>query len=153
MVESKGSSDAATGVSAAGDTAAAHKAVSDSALEAYGYCTNVLRLWFGTYSIGAPALLLSNDKIRQIVLASAQGKGLLSCFAAAIALQVFLTFVNKFTQYGVYELYGGSKTKNWFTVGSEKVSDWIIIDFIVDVATMGFLAYGTIRLYGIVAGG
>jgi hypothetical protein len=122
-----------------------------NALEAYGYCTNVLRLWFGTYSIGAPALILSNDKLRQVVMSSAGGKGVLSCFAGAIALQVFLTFVNKFTQYGVYELHGSTKTKNWFTLGSEKVSDWIIIDLIADVATIVFLALGTIRLYGIVS--
>jgi len=125
--------------------------IAKNSLEAYGYCTNVLRLWFGTYSIGAPALILSNDKLRQVVLASVNGKGVLSCFAAAIALQVFLTFVNKFTQYGVYELYGGSKTRNWFTLGSEKVSDWIMIDLVVDVATLFFLAFGTIKLYGIVA--
>jgi hypothetical protein len=43
--------------------------IAKAALDAYGYCTNILRVWFGAYSIGVPALILSTDKLRQMILA------------------------------------------------------------------------------------
>ena len=126
--------------------------VAKSALASYDYFTNILRLWFGAYSIGTPALIVNSDKLRAIVLASPDGKGLLTCFAAAIALQVFLTFLNKYTQYGVYNLYGNPPTRKWWTLGSEKISEWIVIDLLIDVATIAFLSIGTISLYRILVG-
>lgn len=43
--------------------------IAKATLDAYGYCTNILRAWFGAYSIGVPALILSTDKLRQLILA------------------------------------------------------------------------------------
>jgi hypothetical protein len=125
--------------------------IAKSALEAYGYCTNILRAWFGAYSIGVPALILSSDKLRQTMLASGLSKRVLSCFAGAIALQVFLTFVNKYSQYGVYERYGSSKTRNWLTAGAVSISDWMWVDFISDVGTIIFLVIGSLMTFDIVA--
>jgi len=125
--------------------------IAKAALEAYGYCTNILRAWFGAYSIGVPALILSSDKLRQTMLASGHSKPVLSCFAGAIALQVFLTFVNKYSQYGVYERYGSSKTKNWLTAGAVSISDWMWVDFLSDVGTIIFLVIGSFMIFDIVA--
>jgi hypothetical protein len=125
--------------------------IAKAALDAYGYCTNILRAWFGAYSIGVPALVLSTDKLRQALLASKWNQAVLCCFAGAIALQVFLTFINKYTQYGVYERYGTSKTMNWFTKGSESISDWIWVDFIADVGTIIFLVVGSVMVFDIFA--
>ncbi len=85
------------------------------------------------------------------MLASGRSKAVLSCFAGAIALQVLLTFINKYSQYGVYERYGGSKTKNWLTAGAESISDWMWVDFTSDVGTIVFLVIGTIMMFNIVA--
>ena len=125
--------------------------IAKAALEAYGYCTNVLRAWFGAYSIGVPALVLSTDKLRQPLLASGHSKSALGCFVGAIALQVLLTFINKYTQYGVYERYGTAKTRNWFTAGSESISDWILVDFVADVGTIVCLVAGSLAIFNIIA--
>ena len=135
------------------ETAAAKKdeEIAKDSLEAYGYCTNILRAWFGAYSIGVPALILSTDKVRQLILASRDSRGLLGCFAGAIALQVLLTFLNKYTQYGVYERHSHSKTTNWFTSGSVKISDWILVDFIADAGTIVLLVFGSFMTYNAIA--
>lgn len=134
-----------------GETKKNDKEIAKAALDAYGYCTNILRAWFGAYSIGVPALILSTDKLRQMILASGWSKQILGCFAGAIALQVFLTFINKYTQYGVYERYGTSPTKNWFTKGSETVSDWILVDFSADVGTIILLVIGSLMTFSVIA--
>ena len=134
-----------------GDSKKNDEEIAKAALDAYGYCTNILRAWFGAYSIGVPALILSTDKLRQMILASGWSKQVLGCFAGAIALQVFLTFINKYTQYGVYERYGTSRTKNWFTKGSETVSDWILVDFSADVGTIILLVIGSLMTFSVVA--
>jgi hypothetical protein len=134
-----------------GDSKKHNEDIAKAALDAYGYCTNILRAWFGAYSIGVPALILSTDKLRQSILACGLSKQILGCFAGAIALQVLLTFINKYTQYGVYERYGTSHTKNWFTKGSETVSDWILVDFSADVGTIILLVIGSLMTFSVIA--
>jgi hypothetical protein len=112
-------------------------------LEGYSTSTALLKAWLGAYSVGVPAFLFTHEKV--LAKLSAQGRAacVAEIFAAAIALQVFVTLLNKYTQWGVYARHSAPKRINWYTNLCEKMSEWIWLDAIADIATIALLAWGS----------
>lgn len=110
----------------------------------YAEHNKVLRVWLVAYGVGAPVLFLNNKLIWQTIASSQYRGEVISLFALGVLMQVLLAFVNKFTQWCLYYGTENSKFKRtrWYTV-SEKVSEWIWLDFVLDLFTIGLFVAAT----------
>jgi hypothetical protein len=114
------------------------------ALGAYDFGMKTLRAWLGTYSVGVPAFLFTRETALRRLVQHEDAYRVALMFAIAIALQVALTFINKYTQWLVYARH--SEPSGWdnkLTRWAEKVSEWIWIDLLFDFGTIVFLVMGT----------
>jgi hypothetical protein len=121
-------------------------------LNAYDFSTGVLRAWLGAYSVGVPAFLFTHEAILKKLVAHHRATCIAEIFAGAIALQVLITFINKYVQWGVYTRHSPPKRINWYTDFCENASEWIWMDAIVDVATIVLLAWGTLMVFSSLVG-
>ena len=112
-------------------------------LEGYGTSTNLLKAWLGAYSVGVPAFLFTHDKILTKLVAQGRAACIAELFAAAIALQVLVTLINKYVQWGVYARHSTPKRINGYTNLCERMSEWIWLDALADLATVALLAWGS----------
>jgi hypothetical protein len=116
-------------------------------LKAYDFSTGLLRAWLGAYSVGVPALLLTHDGALKRLVAQHQATRIAGIFALAIGLQVAITLINKYIQWGAYARHSPPKRINWYTDLCETASEWIWLDAIVDITTIGLLAWGSITVF------
>jgi hypothetical protein len=116
-------------------------------LKAYDFSTGVLRAWLGAYSVGVPAFLFTHDDVLKKLVAQHRAVYIAEIFALAVALQVAITFINKYIQWGVYSRHSPPRRINWYTNLCEKMSEWILVDALVDIATIVFLGWGSFLVF------
>lgn len=122
-------------------------------LDAYGEHSKVIRTWFVAYGIGAPVLLLTDKELAPAVRASGEARGIALWFLVAVALQVLLAALNKFAMWG---LYYGTVTPRFQDRRAYRIAFWfserILIDLLVDVATLICFGIATWSVFGVVVG-
>jgi len=116
-------------------------------LDAYDFSTGILRAWLGAYSVGVPAFLFTHDEVLKKLVAQHRAAHIAELFALAIVLQVLITLINKYVQWGVYARHSTPKRINRYTNLCEKASEWIWMDAIADIATIVFLAWGSLLVF------
>lgn len=116
-------------------------------LSSYNNATGLLRAWLGAYSVGVPAFLFTHDSVLTKLVAQRKAALVAEIFALAIACQVAITFLNKYVEWGVYDRYSPPERDNWYTRICDKISEWIWLDLIADVATIAFLAWGSVTVF------
>jgi len=113
-----------------------------------GYSTT-LRTWFVAYGVGAPVLMLNNEKVRDAVTKSGEARTLALFFLAGVALQVLLAALNKATAWILYSAAGASKkhsAKRWYQRWADVISEQFWIDLTVDVLTGVAFVMATFKL-------
>ncbi len=112
--------------------------------KAYEEYSKVLRTWFVAYGIGGPVLLLTNEALAKAVKISGQGKSLAALFLIAVALQVVLAALNKFSMWGIYfgEFKQAFKSTLRYRI-CQWFSDAFWIDLLIDVLTLSLFAIAT----------
>jgi len=108
----------------------------------------ILRTWLVAYGIGAPALILTNEKITANLLDKPSIKCFAMAFLAGVILQVFLASLNKIIMWCCY--YGEEVDPDFQETKRFKVAYYISsqfwIDIVIDVSTMLAFGYATFGL-------
>lgn len=119
--------------------------------QAYSDHAKILRTWLVAYGIGAPVLLVTNERIAASLSVSRRAREIALCFLVGVALQVILATVNKAT---MWMLYRGEGSEEFRGRMRYRVSDWLSeqfwIDFVADVLAMALFAYATFRAFLVV---
>ena len=67
-------------------------------LQAYNSATNLLLAWLGTYSVGVPAFLFTNQAALTKLVSQQKTARVAVIFGLAIASQVLITLLNKYIE-------------------------------------------------------
>jgi len=102
----------------------------DGLFKAYENYSTTLRTWLVSYGIGAPVLLLSNDKIWNAFSVSSTSSRIAAAFLAGVAFQVVLASLNKYAMWFGYQGEEDPKTKE---MRSYKFYSWFADRFWIDV--------------------
>ncbi len=117
----------------------------------YEWHANTLRTWLVAYGIGAPVLLLTQDKLYDKVLISGVAQSIATLFLVGVALQVLLAFWNKtimwICHYG--ETMPDFKKTCRYKI-AEFLSEFYIVDFLCDLASIVVFAWATFRVCAVV---
>ena len=119
---------------------------------AYQYHSNLLRTWLVAYGIGGPVLLLTNDSLWGQLQASGEVNFIATFFLIGVALQILLAALNKAIMWTLYhgEVKLKFQTTKWYTM-ADRLSTQIWIDLVTDFASMAFMAWATVTVFGIIA--
>ena len=116
----------------------------------YEEYSKVLRTWFVAFGIGAPVLLLTNERIAEAIKASGEARGVVSLFLLGVGLQVLIAALNKAS---MWSLYYGEVQNSFKGFIRYKVAYWFSeqfwIDFLVDASTMICFGVATFSAYEI----
>jgi hypothetical protein len=119
--------------------------VDDGYFKAYEEYSRTLRNWLTAYGIGAPVILLSNEKIWLAVLASEKALLASAFFLGAVSIQVILAALNKSL---MWALYFGTEHPEFRSRRRYRVADWFSeqfwFDFICDSISVILLAVATL---------
>jgi hypothetical protein len=127
--------------------AADKKELARGSYASYESGRNVLRAWLAAYSIGVPALILTTSSLREELKKHGTADSVMLLFGSAIALQVAITWFNKYTQWGTYAFHADPPEITRFTKLCDRVSSWIWIDCAVDLSSMVALVWGSAVAY------
>jgi hypothetical protein len=116
----------------------------DGHYSVYEEHAKTLRTWLVAYGIGGPVLILSKDSIWTKLGETGLLRPMAELFLAGVVLQVLLSAVNKSAMWACY--YG--EIEPAYTITKRyKFGLWLselyIIDFAIDLASMGLFAYAT----------
>lgn len=111
---------------------------------AYSEHSNLLRSWLVLYGIGGPVLILSQDKLWGILVASKHIQCVAILFLLGVFIQVFLAALNKLVMWACYygemvPSYKSSRRYKW----ASNLSELYLIDFICDVFAMSAFSWAT----------
>jgi hypothetical protein len=110
-----------------------------------------LRAWLVAYGVGGPVLILTQEEVSRVVTASGAGAGVAVLFLAGVGLQVLLSLLNKWVNWGIYaysetqELLDGKRYR-----ACEWISQQMWIDLLLDVgavACFGIATWRIVRLF------
>jgi hypothetical protein len=115
--------------------------------EAYGGFARALRVWFITYGIGGPALLLSNNTAGQKLFASGEAGLIAYLFFGAVGLQLVLALMYKSAMWYLYIGEFNTEAKGWrLHRASEWLSESYWVEFGGDLVTLVLFAGATLRI-------
>ena len=130
----------------------AHSSDGAEHFEAYSQHSAVLRTWLVAYGIGAPALILSQDKIWVALSKSGLLPRIGFLFLFGVFLQVSLAAVNKSVMWACYfgEITPSyKKTKRYR--GANWLSERYSIDLACDIGAMVAFAFATYLSFTVLA--
>ena len=110
--------------------------------EPYLEYSKTLRAWFISYGIGAPVLFMVQDGLAKKVAESENVNFIILLFLLGVSSQVFVTLLNKWTNWVIF----AHKTKSaekWWVKLADSVSEWFWLDLVVDIATLVMFICGT----------
>jgi hypothetical protein len=114
---------------------------------AYAEFAKTLRTWFIAYGIGAPALVLSNKDLWNVVKGSGKLTYIAVLFLLGVTFQVIEAFIYKTA---MWHLYVGESdedhVKTWWYAMADKVSESYKLELFFDVGAFVFFAIATIVL-------
>jgi hypothetical protein len=115
--------------------------------QAYAEFAKTLRTWFIAYGIGAPALVLSNKDLWNVVKGSGNLIYIAILFLLGVTFQVIEAFIYKTA---MWHLYVGESDedhmKTWWYTMAGKVSVSYKLELFFDVGAFVFFAIATIVL-------
>lgn len=117
---------------------------------AYEEWSKSLRTWLVAYGVGAPVLLLTNDRIAALIIPSPLAPLIGLLFLGGVALQILLAAINKWSAWAYYsgvrypDAHANSK---WFPK-AKKIVDSFWIDLVVDCLTLVLFVVGTALTMG-----
>src|SRR5690606_31515166 len=96
------------------------------------------------YGIGGPVLFLTNQGLSEKVAAAPNKRLIVSLFLAGVALQIALSFINKWC---AWNLYAGEndiayRLKKRYNIW-RAVNDWSWLDFAIDAASIIAFVWST----------
>lgn len=110
-----------------------------------------LRAWFVAYGVGGPVLILTQEKVSQVVIESGSGRVVALFFLAGVVLQVLLSLVNKWANWGVYAY---SETEDLSEGKRFRFCSWasnqVWFDVLLDLGSMacfGAATWNIVRLF------
>ena len=113
----------------------------------YEEYAKTLRTWFVAYGIGFPAVILSRKELFDSFKESSDFKLIISLFLIATALQIMISFLNKWAAWIRHNYFSRGKQNS----SSYKIADWYSnqygIDVFLEVITFLSFAYGTYLSY------
>ena len=117
-------------------------------LEAYGEHARILRSWLVAYGIGAPVLLMTNDRLATAIQESRNARLIAGCFLTGVALQVVLAAINKASMWGLYygEVSPGFQKVRWYRM-AHWLSERFWTDLLVDIVTLGLFLFATLKAF------
>lgn len=119
--------------------------------KAYEDYSKTLRTWFVAFGVGAPLVLLTNEKLSGKLAASPLLPTLVSAYCVGVGLQVLLAILNKNAMWACY--YGDAEPAFQRT-RRYRVAAWLSeqywIDAAVDVVTAILFGLATFRVFMIV---
>jgi hypothetical protein len=119
--------------------------------KAYEEHSKNLRTWLVAYGIGGPVLIVSNQRLSDLLINSVDLRNYIYAFLGGVATQVFLSVLNKNVMWGCYcgeqlEEFRNSifyKFANWFSV-----QYWI--DLLADLISIVLFIYATFGILNII---
>lgn len=123
---------------------------SDSYWKVYEEYTKTVRTWFVAYGIGAPVLILGNEKLWKQL----SGDGMLATvgllFVAGGTLQIAIAIVNKWMNWQNFIIEFENRNKDdfhWY----DTLTKWLVrqfwIDMLIDVVSLVTFVVGTVYLF------
>ena len=113
----------------------------------YDAHTKILRAWLVAYGVGGPVLILTHEKIAKKVTDSGFGREIALLFIIGVGLQVLLSLVNKWVNWG---LYAYSETEQHVKGKRYKACSWtseqVWFDILLDIGTIGAFGMATWKL-------
>lgn len=108
----------------------------------------ILRAWFVSFGVGAPAIFLINDNLyNKLIALKAVLPWIIYPFLLGLFLQVFITFINKTINWSIYF---GEEKESFKSSCLYKFSDWIsekyLFDFGFDLITIAAFSIAIINL-------
>jgi hypothetical protein len=112
--------------------------------EVYKDHSNILRTWLTAYGVGAPVLLLSQEKLWEKLGQAGNLKEVAILFLIGVAFQALLAALNKYVMWSCY--YGADNKKyaeGWFFRASKRIASYAWIDLLVDATSIVAFVWGT----------
>ena len=121
--------------------------------EPYTHFSRTLRGWMVAYGIGVPVVLLSQDRLANVILSSGKGTTLTALFLGGVVLQVVAALAYKYSMAMLYanEL-DASRSKRWYTRLAEWLSDAFWLEFAIDALSIACFAWATFNTMQVVLG-
>ena len=114
----------------------------------YAEFAKTLRTWFVAYGIGAPVVVLSNDKLRETLRLSGEARTVTSLFLMGVGVQVAAALIYKMCMWYLYlaELQPRLHETRRYRI-SVYVSEAFGIELFFDLVTLGAFGIATWRLF------
>lgn len=120
--------------------------------ENYQEYNKVLRTWFVTFGIGAPAAFLINDKLADKLHGYGHHVRIITYFLIGCGLQVFIALINKFTAWHNYDDCQRAVDRDtYFHNACRWLGNQFWIDMIFDVGTALAFLYAVVGIVKIFA--
>lgn len=120
---------------------------------AYEQHSAILRTWLVAYGVGAPVLVLTNEKVWELLRQSGDSRFIAGCFLLGVVLQVIMAALNKVLMWSSYyaeENDDYAATRRYVLTEVMRGQFWI--DFLVDVFSILLFVTATYRMFLILAG-
>ena len=109
-----------------------------------------LRTWFVAYGVGGPVLILTQEKVSKVVVNSGAGREIAFFFLAGVGLQIMLSLINKWVNWGVYAFSESEKLVSGKRFGfCSWVSEQSWFDIMLDLGTMVCFGAATWKIVGL----
>jgi hypothetical protein len=114
--------------------------------EPYSEFARILRTWFIAYGIGVPVLLLTSQDCWRVVVESGNARSIGLMFLGGVSIQVIMALVYKTAMWQLYsaELHPEHKKSRLYRL-SDRLSDQYALEFIMDLITLGFFGWATVK--------
>ena len=126
--------------------------IAGSYYAAYEQHSAILRTWLVAYGVGAPVLVLTNEKVWVLLRQSGDSRLIAGCFLLGVALQVVMAALNKTLMWSSYyaeEHSDYAATRRYSLTAILRGQFWI--DFLADVSAIILFAYATYRMFLVLA--
>jgi hypothetical protein len=120
---------------------------------AYEQHSAILRTWLVAYGVGAPVLVLTNEKVWELLRHSGDSRFIAGCFLLGVVLQVVMAALNKVLMWSSYyaeEDAGYAATRRYALTEVLRGQFWI--DFLIDVLAILLFVTATYRMFLVLAG-
>jgi hypothetical protein len=126
--------------------------IAGSYYAAYEKHSAILRTWLVAYGVGAPVLVLTNEKVWELLRQSGDSRFIAGCFLLGVVLQVIIAALNKTLMWSSYYAeehpdYAG--TRRYAVTVALRSQFWI--DFLGDVSAIILFVIATYRMFLVLA--